>query len=52
MTTKQGKKVSYLDGLLPIKSTDPFIPWSCEIISYLYNHSAYARQIWEDGDLF
>ena len=31
MATKLGRMVTYLDGLLPIKSHDPLITWSCEI---------------------
>ena len=32
MVTKLGMVDSYLDGLLPVKSHDPFITWSCKII--------------------
>ena len=31
MTTKLDRMVAYLDGLLPIKSHDPLLAWSCEI---------------------
>ena len=31
MATKLGRMLAYLDGLLPIKSHDPLIKWSCEI---------------------
>ena len=31
MTTKLGKMVTYLDGLLPIKSHDPLIAWPCKV---------------------
>ena len=30
MTSKLGRMVTYLDGLLPIKSGDPLIAWPCE----------------------
>ena len=30
MTTKRGRTVTYLDGLLPIKSYHPLIKWPCE----------------------
>ena len=32
MTTKLDRMVAYLDGLLPIKSHDPLLAWSCEIM--------------------
>ena len=31
MSTKLENMLAYLDGLLPIKSHDPFIIWSCEM---------------------
>ena len=31
MATKRGRMITYLDGLLPIKSLDSLITWSCEI---------------------
>ena len=31
MATKLGRMITYLDGLLPIKSCGPLITWSCEI---------------------
>ena len=31
MTTKLGRMMTYLDEILPIKSNDPLITWSCEI---------------------
>ena len=31
MTTKLGRTVTYLNGLLPIKSLDPLITWSCKV---------------------
>ena len=31
MTTKLDRMVTYLDGLLPIKSRDYLITWSCEV---------------------
>ena len=31
MATKLGRMVTYLDGLLSIKSHDPLITWFCEI---------------------
>ena len=31
MATKLGWIIIYLDGLLPIKSHDPLITWSCKI---------------------
>ena len=31
MATKLGRMITYLDGLLSIKSNDPLITWSCEI---------------------
>ena len=33
MATKLGRMITYLDGLLPIKSHDPLITCSCKIIS-------------------
>ena len=32
MATKLGRIVPYVDELLPIKSHDPLITWSCEIM--------------------
>ena len=32
MTTKLGKVLTYLEVLLPTKSKDALIRWSCEII--------------------
>ena len=51
MATKLGSMMTYLDGLLPIKSHDPVISWLCEIswptkTIYLQYHSAYGHQIW------
>ena len=56
MATKLGRMVTYLDGLLPMKSHDPLITWSCEITGsrkplYFHNHSAYGHQTWRGGDL-
>ena len=31
MATKLGGMMTYLDGLLPIKSDDPLITWPCKI---------------------
>ena len=31
MATNLGRMVTYLDGILPIKSHDPLITWSCKI---------------------
>ena len=31
MTTKLGRMIASLDGLLPIMSHDPLITWPCEI---------------------
>ena len=31
IATKLGVLITYLDGLLPIKSLDPLIVWSCQI---------------------
>ena len=31
MTTKLGRMMTYLNGLLPIKSHDPLIMWPCEM---------------------
>ena len=31
VTSKLGRMVSYLNGLLPIKSNDTLITWSCEL---------------------
>ena len=51
MATKLGSMITYLDGLLSIKSHDPVISWLCEITwptktIYLQYHSAYGHQIW------
>ena len=50
MATKLGRMVTYLDDLLPIKSHDPLITQSFEIILslYLHYHSAYGQQTWQD----
>ena len=31
MATKLGRMVTYFDGIIPIKSHDPVITWSCDI---------------------
>ena len=31
VTSELGRMVSYLDGLLPIKSNDPLMTWPCEL---------------------
>ena len=31
MSTKLGRILTYLDGLLAIKTNDPLIMWSCEM---------------------
>ena len=31
VATKVGRKVTYLDGVLPMKSHDPLITWTSEI---------------------
>ena len=56
MATKFGRMVTYLDDLLPLKSYDPFMTWSCKITwqikaLYLQYHSAYGHQTWHDGHL-
>ena len=38
MATKLGTMVTYLDKLLPIKSYDPLIMWSCNITWQIKNH--------------
>ena len=48
--------ITCLDGLLPLKSHDPFlITWSCKITwqkpLYLHYHCVYCHQTWQDGDI-
>ena len=48
-------QVTYLEGLLSIKSHSSWITWSREImwqikIITFYYHNAYGHQIWQDGD--
>ena len=47
-----GRMITYFDGLLAIRSHDPWIMWSCEITwqtkLYIY---VYGHQTWQDGNL-
>ena len=55
MAIKRGKMVTYLEGLLTIKSLSALITWSCEIKKlkalYILYHSAYDHQTWQDDNL-
>ena len=60
MATKLGRMITYLDSLLPLKSQDPLITWSCEITwqtKLLYIHvvlQSYVtndHQTWQGGDI-
>ena len=56
MTTKFGRMVTYLDGLLPTKSYGFLISWSSRSrdkpkLLYLHSHSAYCHHTWWDGEI-
>ena len=54
MTTRLGKMVTCLEGLLSIKSYDALITWSCKITSQtknLYQYNTYGHQSWQGGDI-
>ena len=55
MATELGRMVTYLDGLLPIKTHYRLITWSwrpCDKLKlYLHYHSAYDHQTGQDGNL-
>ena len=56
MDTKLGRIITYLDGLLSLKSHDPLITWSHEMTGQTktiihHNRSPHCHQTWKDGDL-
>ena len=58
MATKLSGKVTYLHGLLPIKSLDPLITWPCEIAwqtknyyQNVYGHPTWRMLFYLDGIL-
>ena len=56
MATQLGRMMTYLEGLLTIKSYSPLITWSCIVtwqtrILYLRCQTAHSHQTWQDGNL-
>ena len=55
MATKIDRLMTYLDGLLPIKSQNLLITWPCEINKlkqlYVQYHSPYGQQTWKGIDI-
>ena len=49
MATKLDRVVTYYQGLLTIKSHEPFILWQKPL--YLFYQSAHDYQTWKDGDI-
>ena len=56
IAAKLDHMLTYLDGVLPLKSHDTLIMWSSKSGDKLeplnlHYHSAYDYQAWQDGDL-
>ena len=45
MTTKLGRMIASLDGLLPIMSHDPLITWPCEIRGSLAGGDSVCKRL-------
>ena len=46
MATKLGRMINYLEGLLPVKSHNPFITWTFKIKSQTKDISPLSQCIW------